>query len=114
LQRLRRPPAQPQPAPRPRRAGRGVRRSPQPLLRGAAYALTEPVGRPLECAAGRMPERTNGTASKAVEGFGPPWVRIPLLPLPGPLGVHGRSLTFSIVPGNQRYLCCTASRLFAI
>ena len=29
---------------------------------------------------GRMPERTNGTASKAVEVFGPPWVRIPLLP----------------------------------
>ena len=27
-----------------------------------------------------MPERTNGTASKAVEVFGPPWVRIPLLP----------------------------------
>jgi hypothetical protein len=28
-----------------------------------------------------MPERTNGTASKAVEVFGSPWVRIPLLPL---------------------------------
>src|SRR5690606_39628610 len=33
--------------------------------------------------AGRLPERTNGAASKAVVAFGSPWVRIPHLPLTG-------------------------------
>jgi hypothetical protein len=44
-----------------------------------------------------MPERTNGTASKAVEVFGPPWVRIPLLPLAGSWTVCGSSLADLLV-----------------
>ena len=46
-------------------------------------------GRPLASPPGRMPERTNGTASKAVVVFGSPWVRIPLLPLAGTLASTG-------------------------
>ena len=48
-----------------------------------------PLIRPVASLDGRMPERTNGTASKAVEVFGPPWVRIPLLPLTGVSSYRG-------------------------
>jgi hypothetical protein len=33
-----------------------------------------------------VPERLNGTVSKTVVGFGPPWVRIPPSPLNDPEG----------------------------
>src|SRR5690606_39750688 len=56
-----------------RRAGEAV----QPLVLGGlrAFATVPP---------GRLPERTNGAASKAVVASGSPWVRIPHLPPPIP------------------------------
>ena len=74
----RRPAAQPSPSGRQRRRGRPLRRPVGRVLR-----RPPPLISPVASLDGRMPERTNGTASKAVEVFGPPWVRIPLLPLAG-------------------------------
>ena len=42
--------------------------------------------------AGRLPERTNGAASKAVVASGSPWVRIPYLP-PFNAGLSGPALS---------------------
>ena len=64
---------------RQRRRGRSLRRPVGRVLR-----RPPPLISPVASLDGRMPERTNGTASKAVEVFGPPWVRIPLLPPSGP------------------------------
>ena len=40
------------------------------------------------CSPGRLPERTNGAASKAVVASGSPWVRIPHLPLKAQVRDH--------------------------
>src|SRR4051794_7028429 len=42
--------------------------------------LTSPCRPSASVVPGRLPERTNGAASKAVVAFGSPWVRIPHLP----------------------------------
>ena len=70
LQRRGRPAAEPHLRGAGRRAGRGVRRPPDQLLRGPPPRLTTLRG-------GGLPERTNGTVSKTVVAFGSPWVQIP-------------------------------------